>query len=419
VTIPGDRISGSIPAACAILRVVDSIAREFTRGLDIRPRELAGTKDNHDVDNVRDREPGLLIPGKVNGLLQAALRSLAAVHRDHDALIHSRRPPTSGRERHVSYRTTIFGLRPDTQMRQLLDRQLRPVALPAAGIVLNSRLARQLNVRAGDSVAIEFLQGERVKTTVHVAAIIEEMMERQAYMNRDALNRLVGEGDAISSLRIRLDYAQREAAQGGCSEQLEIRAPMAGRVLRVAQESEAVVGLGAPLPEIGDPTDLEVVIDVLSSDALQITPGQPVKLERQNSTLAALDGRVRKVEPAAFTKVSALDVEEQRVNVIIDITSPRAQWQTLGDAYRVDARIVIHNRSDAVKVPVAALFRDVAQWAMFVADGNAARKRVIETSRRGAHEALADKGIAPGERVIVYPADAEQEGRRISAHGMK
>jgi HlyD family secretion protein len=206
----------------------------------------------------------------------------------------------------------------------------------------------------------------------------------------------------------------RQAAQGGRSEQLEIRAPVAGRVLRVAQESEAVVALGAPLLEIGDPADLEVVIDVLSGDALQITPGQVVKLERQNSTLAALDGRVRKIEPAAFTKVSALGVEEQRVNVIIDITSPREQWQNLGDAYRVDARIVVHNANDAVKVPVAALFRDGTQWAVFVANGNVARKRVIETSRRGAREALVDKGLTPAERVILYPGDAVRDGRKIS-----
>jgi putative ABC transport system permease protein len=117
----------------------------------------------------------------------------------------------SGRESHISFRTTIFGLEQGTQMRQLLDKQLRPVPLPEAGIVLNSRLAQQLRVRAGDTIDIEFLQGERVKTSVHVVAIIEEMMERQAYMNRDALNHLVGEGDAISSVRIRLDYAQRAA----------------------------------------------------------------------------------------------------------------------------------------------------------------------------------------------------------------
>jgi HlyD family secretion protein len=207
----------------------------------------------------------------------------------------------------------------------------------------------------------------------------------------------------------------RQGWQPGRGERLDIRSPVAGRVLRVVQESEAVVALGAPLLEIGDPADLEVVVDVLSGDALQIAPGQPVRLERQSGTGTALEGRVRRVEPSAFTKVSALGVEEQRVNVVLDITSPREQWQNLGDAYRVDARIAVHNANDALKVPVAALFRDGAQWAVFVADGNVARKRVIETSRRGAREAQVDKGLASGERVIVYPGDAVRDGRKIAA----
>jgi HlyD family secretion protein len=127
----------------------------------------------------------------------------------------------------------------------------------------------------------------------------------------------------------------------------------------------------------------------------------------------------RRVEPSAFTKVSALGVEEQRVNVIVDLASPRDQWQNLGDAYRVDARIVIHSADDALKVPVAALFRDGKDWAVFVADGGVARKRVIESSRRGGQQALVDKGLEAGERVIVYPGDAVQDGRRISLRSNK
>lgn len=205
----------------------------------------------------------------------------------------------------------------------------------------------------------------------------------------------------------------RQGWQAGRGERLDIRSPVSGRVLRVVQESEAVVALGAPLLEIGDPTDLELVVDVLSGDALQIAAGQTVKLERQAGSWPALEGRVRKVEPSAFTKVSALGVEEQRVNIVIDLTSPREQWQNLGDAYRVDARIVVFAHSNAVKVPVSALFRDNAQWAVFIADGNTARKRIVETSHRGAREALVDKGLAPGERVIVYPGDAVRDGRGI------
>ena len=217
----------------------------------------------------------------------------------------------------------------------------------------------------------------------------------------------------------------RQAAQTGRGEQLDIRAPVSGRVLRVAQESEAVVALGAPLIEIGDPADLEVVIDVLSSDAQHIAPGQAVKLERQagaannSAQNFTLEGHVRRVEPSAFTKVSALGVEEQRVNVIVDLVSPRALWQNLGDAYRVDARIVVHSADDALKVPVAALFRDSKEWAVFVADGGVARQRAIKSSRRGGQEALVDKGLNAGERVIMYPGDAVRDGRRIRTRSTK
>ncbi len=204
----------------------------------------------------------------------------------------------------------------------------------------------------------------------------------------------------------------RQGWQEGRGEQFEIRSPVAGRVLRVAQESEAVVKFADTLLEIGDPSDLEVVVDVLSGDALQIAAGQAARLERQGVT-APLEGRVRKVEPSAFTKISALGVEEQRVNVVIDIVSPRAQWQNLGDAYRIDARIVVHKTDDAVQAPVAALFRDGAQWAVFVADGNIARKRIIESSRRNAQMALVEKGLATGDRVIVYPGDAVRDGGKI------
>ncbi|MDH4150375.1 MAG: HlyD family efflux transporter periplasmic adaptor subunit [Betaproteobacteria bacterium] len=210
----------------------------------------------------------------------------------------------------------------------------------------------------------------------------------------------------------------RQGWQEGRGEQFEIRSPVAGRVLRVAQESEAVVKFADTLLEIGDPSDLEVVVDVLSGDALQIAAGQAARLERQGVT-APLEGRVRKVEPSAFTKISALGVEEQRVNVVIDIVSPRAQWQNLGDAYRIDARIVVHKTDDAVQAPVAALFRDGARWAVFVADGNIARKRIIESSRRNAQMALVEKGLAAGDRVIAYPGDAVRDGGKIVYRNLK
>ena len=137
--------------------------------------------------------------------------------------------------------------------------------------------------------------------------------------------------------------------------------PVSGRVLRVLQESARAVAQGTPLLEIADPSNLEVVVDVLTSDAVRIHAGARVRIERWGGE-APLEARVRLVEPAGYTKLSALGVEEQRTNVVIDLTSPPAQWQPLGDGFRVDARIVVFHADDALKMPASALFRDVA-WA--------------------------------------------------------
>lgn len=193
----------------------------------------------------------------------------------------------------------------------------------------------------------------------------------------------------------------------------EIRSPVAGRVLKVLKESEDVVDAGAPILEIGDPRDLEVVLDVLSTEAVRVKPGADVELDAGGGL--RLSGRVRLVEPSAFTKVSALGVEEQRVNVIADLTSPPEAWQALGDAYRVDARIVVHRETDAVKVPVAALFRDDAEWAVFVVSEGRAERRRVRIARRGALEAVVEQGLSPGERVIAYPGDAVRDGARVQA----
>jgi HlyD family secretion protein len=191
-----------------------------------------------------------------------------------------------------------------------------------------------------------------------------------------------------------------------------IRSPVAGRVLRVAQESEAVVPVGAPILELGDPRNLEIVVDVLTSDASAIRSDQPAELDRGGGT-RRLAGRVRLIEPAAFTKVSALGVEEQRVNVVIDLTSPPQEWQDLGDAFRVDARIVVERRSDAVTVPVSALFRHDHGWAVFVVHEGRARLRAIEIASRGGLQAAVERGLEPGETVIVYPGDAVSDGVRV------
>jgi HlyD family secretion protein len=192
-----------------------------------------------------------------------------------------------------------------------------------------------------------------------------------------------------------------------------VKAPVQGSVLRVVQESEGAVALGAPLIEIADPRSLEAVVDILSQESVGVLPGMPARLEVGNG-VAPLAAQVRRIEPAAFTKISALGVEEQRVNVVLDFTESLDRLQTIGDGFRVEAHIVVSRVADAVKVPVGALFRDGAGWAVFVVEDGRAHKRPINTARRNPVDALVDEGLQPAESVVVYPPDALKDGARVT-----
>ena len=198
----------------------------------------------------------------------------------------------------------------------------------------------------------------------------------------------------------------------------EVRAPAAGRVLRVVQESEGMVALGAPLLEIGDTAQLEVVAELLSTDALQTPPGARVVIDRWGGP-GVLEGRVRRVEPAAFTKVSALGVEEQRVRVRIDLTSPPLQWAALGDGYRVGVRIVTLERSGVLRVPVSAVFPQAGggagTMAVFALVDGRARLVPVQLGGRNGHEAWVTAGLKAGDRVIAYPPPAVRDGVRVAA----
>ncbi len=197
-----------------------------------------------------------------------------------------------------------------------------------------------------------------------------------------------------------------------------LRAPVAGRVLKLHQTSETTVPLGAPLLEIGDTRHLEVVAELLSSDALQARPGSAVRIERWGGP-ALLQGRVQRVEPAAFTKVSALGVEEQRVNVIIAITSPASEWAELGDGYRVAVRIVTLSQDRVLRVPVSAVFPLPAiqgqplRHAVFVLADGKARLQGVSVAARNASQAWVSEGLAPDSAVIVYPPAAVADGVRV------
>lgn len=188
-----------------------------------------------------------------------------------------------------------------------------------------------------------------------------------------------------------------------------IRSPISGRVLRVFQESSAVVTAGMSLLELGDPSDLEVEIDVLSSDAVKIEPGDRVMLEHWGGD-RTLGGRVRLVEPSGFTKISTLGVEEQRVNVIVDLTDPVDARRSLGDGFRVEARIVVAEAKDVLRIPASALFRPEEGWAVFrVVDGRAVATEV-EPGHQNGLEAEIKSGLASGDQVIIHPSDQIADG---------
>jgi HlyD family secretion protein len=201
-----------------------------------------------------------------------------------------------------------------------------------------------------------------------------------------------------------------EAARG---EPLVITSPVSGRVLRVFQESERLVSAGFPLVEVGDPTDLEARIEVLSRDGVAIQPGARVQLEQWGGPVP-LNARVRLVEPSAFTKVSALGVEEQRVYVIVDFTDPLSARPTLGDNYRVEARIETWSAQKILKAPAGALFQRGVTWQTYVLNGHTAQVRAVRVGHRNGLEAEILEGLSEGEQVIVYPGDKVGDGARIT-----
>ena len=193
---------------------------------------------------------------------------------------------------------------------------------------------------------------------------------------------------------------------------IKILSPVAGRVLRVFQESTAVVAAGTPLMEVGDPRDLEVVVDVLSSDAVKITVGDAVLLDEWGGD-HPLQGRVRLVEPSGFTKISALGVEEQRVNVLVDLIDAPAQHPSLGDDFRVEARIIVDQADMVLKIPNGALFRDGEQHAVFVVVDDRTTLRHVKVGRRGRLESEISSGLAASEKVVVYPSDKVHDSAAV------
>jgi HlyD family secretion protein len=208
-----------------------------------------------------------------------------------------------------------------------------------------------------------------------------------------------------------LIHAGREASEAE-SPPYQVRSPISGRVLRVLQESATLVAPGTPLLEVGDPSDLEVLVDVLSADAVRIAEGADVRLERWGGD-EVLEGRVRLVEPGAFTKVSALGVEEQRVNVVVDFTSPREYRAAVGDGFQVEARIVIWEGKDVVQVPAGSLVRRGDGWAVFRVEGERAVLRDVAVGHGDGIFSEILSGLEVGDEVVLSPSDRVTNRVRI------
>jgi HlyD family secretion protein len=299
--------------------------------------------------------------------------------------------------------------------------------------LLEPRVKRELEEKVGTALAAveEFtalkeqneVLLERARTDLdRTTKLREKGVASIAQFDRDTFALLAAERDVMAAERRRHAaehlLAQAEAALKRSSELqadsgFPVTSPIDGRVLRLIQESEAVVALGAPLVELGDTGDLEVIVDVLTTDAALIEKGDKVVLNRWGGA-NPLIGRVRRIEPSGFTKISALGVEEQRVWVVIDITSPREEWRNLGDGYRIDAQIATDSIESAIVIPVGALFRRGDDWQVFVAEDGRSRLRTVELVSRSGRNAAVRTGLRAGEHVVVYPPNSLKDGSRIS-----
>jgi HlyD family secretion protein len=263
--------------------------------------------------------------------------------------------------------------------------------------------ARRSHVRADELARTGTLASEAREQ----AELAEETLERDLESARFA-----GRAAAFEKEAARAALLAAEAGPEGFAAEVTVRAPVTGRILRLLQQSERSVSAGTPLVEIGDPASLEIVVDLLSADAVRVRPGAAMRIDAGDG--GTLSGRVRTIEPSAFTKVSALGVEEQRVNVIADFMEPPGR---LGDGYRVESSVTVWEADRAVKAPAAALFRRGSKWSVFVIEDGRARSRDVEVGHRNADEAEIVRGVDPGAVVILHRGDRVRDGLRVRPSG--
>jgi len=265
-------------------------------------------------------------------------------------------------------------------------------------------LARARQLGTAGSISKEAL--ERVETERAARARDVEVAER----GRDVARH---ERDAARAALVRT-----QERRGQPEEAWEVSCPVKGVVLRVLQESEAVVQPGTPLLELGDLGAMEAVADVLTTEAVAIRPGAEVVIDRWGGE-GTLQARVRRVEPSAFTKVSALGVEEQRVNVVADLVDPPEKRRGLGDGFRVELHVVTADLPRALLVPLGALFRQGEQWTVFRVENDRAKLRPVTLGLRNPRVAEVKSGLVEGDTVVLYPGEALEDGTRVAPRGRR
>ena len=268
---------------------------------------------------------------------------------------------------------------------------------------------------------------QRAATTVERARSTlrrqQELMRAGAIASDDleaAETALATAEDALRAAEFterRAEYEQqvaraRLAAPSASGRSVDVLSPIDGMVLKRLRESEGVVPVGEPLLEIGEPGRMEIVADLLSTDAVRVSPGAEVLIEQWGGG-HTLHGRVRRVDPSGFMKVSALGVEEQRVNVIVDFTNP-AEAGRLGDGYRVEVRIVLWREDDVLKVPVGALFRQGEGWAVFAVNEGRVHRQTVQLGQRNENDGQVISGLAAGAVVVLHPPDTLMDGTRVT-----
>jgi len=332
---------------------------------------------------------------------------------------------------------------------QLLRIEYKPGAVVSAGDVLarilpsdpslldaRSRAELEASVRSAEAaLALAQSESERAEAQLDFAQTeavrirrlrSDDLISIDTY-DRAELQLRVAEtnlGSGLENTRVReaeLAAAEARLLEAGSSRNddfvVTMTAPTSGQIMSVAQESQSVISGGAAIMTLADPEDLEVVAEFLSTDAVEVQPGATALIDNWGRNRPPLRGQVRLVEPYGFLKVSALGVEEQRVNVIVDFVGSTEEWSTLGHGYRVEVAVVTWEESDVLQVPVAALFRDGEQWAVYRVENGAAQLTPVEIGRENGRHAQVLEGIEEGQEIVLYPGEQLGDGVRVIERG--